>query len=436
MKQSNSNNPDLKAHATIARMVGAEGMVLLKNNEGTLPITGGTGALAIFGNTSYEIIVGGTGSGDVNEAYSISLTEGLANAGFSAEGSLEKIYRDYMAAAKASRPQQRRAFMPVEPIPEMELETNAIKEVANRTDLALITIGRNSGEFRDRPVEEFYLSETEVNLIKNVTEAYQTLGKKVVVVLNIGGVIETASWRGLPDAILLVWQPGQETGNAIADVLSGKVNPSGKLATTFPVKYEDHPSAATFPGEELPVEEPREEEGRRGFMRATPSVITYEDDIYVGYRYFEAFGVEPAYEFGYGLSYTNFSYGKLILSSKEFKGVVKAEVEVTNTGDLAGKEVVQLYIAAPGKSTNKPEKELKAFAKTRLLEPGESQVITFSIDPISLCSFDTAGTSWVAEKGDYTILAGSSSRDIRQKEVLKLAEILNAGTVTRSLLLQ
>ena len=431
-----ANHPDLKEHALIARRIGAEGMVLLKNENGTLPLARGGGAMACFGNTSYEIIVGGTGSGDVNEAYSVSMIEGLTNAGFSVDKDLESSYNEYMASVKASRPQRRMGFMPQEPVPEMEMEEEVIRATAGRTDLALITIGRNSGEFRDRTVEDFYLSETEQALIKNVTEVYHSLGKRVVVILNIGGVIETASWKDTPDAILLAWQPGQETGNAIADVLSGKVNPSGKLATTFPVKYEDHPSAATFPGEELPVEEPAEAEGGRNFMRARPSVITYEDDIYVGYRYFDSFDVEVSYEFGYGLSYTSFEYGKLKLSATEFSNSMTAEVEITNTGQVAGKEVVQLYLSAPCKSASKPVKELKAFVKTPLLEPGESQVVNLTLDPMSLCSFDAVSSSWLAEAGAYEVRVGASSRDIRQHASFTLTDPGNVEEVSRSLVPQ
>jgi beta-glucosidase len=184
-------------------------------------------------------------------------------------------------------------------------------------------------------------------------------GKKAIVVLNIGGVTEVASWRDRVDAVLLAWQPGQEGGHAIADALSGKVNPSGKLATTFPVTYDDVPSAKNFPGKELA--------GQKSLINnpfgGKPSEVTYEEGIYVGYRYYNTFGVKPAYEFGYGLSYTDFSYGDLKLSSKRLDRTVMASVTVTNTGKVPGKEVAQLYVSAPGKKLNKPESELKAFAK-------------------------------------------------------------------------
>ena len=427
-----SNEPDLEEHARIARRAGSEGMVLLRNEGGTLPLATGGGTVACFGNTSYEIITGGTGSGDVNEAYSVSLTEGLSGAGFVIDAGLESQYREYMAEIRASRP-QRRGFMPAEPIPEMDMEDASIREAAERTGMALVTIGRNSGEFRDRTVEDFYLSDAEQALIRNVSDIYHSMGKKVIVILNIGGVIETASWKDRPDAILLAWQAGQETGNAIADVLSGRVNPSGKLATTFPVKYEDNPSAATFPGKVLPTEG-TEGGTQQGFMRAAPSEIVYDDDIYVGYRYFDAFDVEPSYEFGFGMSYTDFDYGKPSLSATLFDESMTVEIEVTNTGNMAGKEVVQLYLGAPSGSMNKPVRELKAFAKTGMLEPGESELVRMTLNPRDLCSFDSEQSSWRAEQGTYDILVGSSSKNIRQKASFLLEEPITVEKVTRSLL--
>jgi beta-glucosidase len=171
-------------------------------------------------------------------------------------------------------------------------------------------------------------------------------------------------------------------------------------------------------------------------MRARPSVITYEDDIYVGYRYADAFGVKPAYEFGFGLSYTQFTYGELQLDADNFSNQITATLEITNSGKISGKEVVQIYLAAPAVSLNKPVKELVAFAKTRLLEPGESQTLLFELHPTDLCSFDPATSSWTAEPGDYVILAGASSLDIRQKAKFKLDRVLEAGKVNRSLVPQ
>lgn len=427
-----SSNPDLVAHAEVARKAGAEGMVLLKNQGHVLPVTTGSGPLAVFGNTSYEIITGGTGSGDVNEAYGVSLIRGLTDAGFRVDEQLAEQYVEHIRKAKAERPERRR-FMPREPVPEMELDDATLSGIADRTGMALIIIGRNSGEFRDRPVEDFYFSKKEKNLIKKISEIYHAGGKKVVVVLNTGGVVETASWKDQPDAILLAWQAGQETGHAIADVFTGRVNPSGKLATTFPVTYEDVPSSTTFPGEELPVEEP-EEEGRRNLMRSTPSRIVYEDDIFVGYRYYEAFDVETAYEFGFGMSYTSFSYGEVTLSAEQFRESLTAELYITNTGETAGKEVVQLYISAPGGGKDKPVKELRAFAKTRLLDPGETQRIAFTIDLMSLGSFDAGTSSWHAGAGTFEVHVGAFSADIRQSTSFTLEGDRTAEKVSRSLL--
>ena len=428
-----SDEPDLEQHAMIARQAGAEGMVLLKNLDGTLPVPGGPGKLAVFGNTSYETITGGTGSGDVNEAYSVSLVEGLVNTGLTIDRDLEKLYTAYMDSVKANRP-RRSWFMPVAPVPEMEIKREFVSRAADRNDMALITIGRLSGEGRDRTVEEFNFSAAEKMLIETVSGLFHAAGKKVAVILNTGSVVETVSWRNHPDAILLAWQAGQETGNAIADVLTGRVNPSGKLPSTFPVRYEDVSSAATFPGRELPSDEP-EERGRRrsGFMRSRPSVITYEDDIYVGYRYADAFGMKPAYEFGFGLSYTDFTYGELQLGSDRFTDRITATLEITNSGKVAGREVVQIYLAAPAGNLNKPVKELVAFAKTKLLGPGESQNLSFELHPMDLCSFDPATSSWIAGPGNYVILAGASSLDIRQKAGFTLDRSIEVCKTSRSL---
>ena len=229
-------------------------MVLLKNTNGALPFGATIKNIAAFGNTSYEIITGGTGSGDVNEAYSVSLTEGMKNAGFKLNEDLQSLYTNYLKLTKAGRPQGRGFMMASRPIDEMTLNQDIINGMVTSSDAAIITIGRNSGEGRDRTNAkgDFLLSDSEQQLIKEVTDAFHAKEKKVIVILNVGGVIETASWRDLPDAILLAWQAGQETGNSIADILTGKVNPSGKIATTFPVTYEDVPSAKTFPGKELP----------------------------------------------------------------------------------------------------------------------------------------------------------------------------------------
>jgi beta-glucosidase len=411
-----SNEPDMKAHAAVARLTAAEGMVLLKNSNGALPLAAGQ-RLAAFGNTSYDTITGGTGSGDVNEAYRVSLVDGLKNAGYSVNAQLQSLYGGFLRTAKEKRPQAQ-AFMLPAPIEEMPVERALASKIASDVDVALITIGRNSGEFFDRKVEgDFNLTKTEADLIRAVSEAFHAQGKKAVVVLNIGGVIETHSWRDLPDSILLAWQGGQESGNAITDVISGKVNPSGKLASTFPVRYADVPSFKNFPGIVLDGSQPSasdQADGMSAFRNPKPSRITYEEGIYVGYRYYETLDVKPAYEFGYGLSYTSFEYGKLSLSSSYLTDQITATLNVKNTGNVGGKEVVQVYVAAPFQKLEKPALELRSFAKTRLLGPGEWQTLSFILKPRQLASFDPSISSWIAEAGEYDIKVGASSRDIRQ----------------------
>ncbi len=411
-----SNTPDLKSHAALARVAAAEGMVLLKNAGAALPLAAGK-RLAAFGNTSYRIITGGTGSGDVNEAYSVSLVDGLKTAGYTINEELLRQYGAYLKTAEEKQPKAQ-PFMPQIPIPEMAVESSLAGKMAAAADVALITIGRNSGEFFDRKVEgDFNLTPTETDVIKVVSAAFHAQGKRAVVILNIGGVIETASWRQLPDAILLAWQAGQETGNSIADVISGKVNPSGRLASTFPVRYEDVPSSNNFPGTVIdqtgaPAHETTD--GMASFRNPKPSRIVYEEGIYVGYRYYETFGVKPAYEFGYGLSYTTFDYGQISLSAPTFSGEITASLEIKNIGKAAGRETVQLYLSAPSGKLEKPVMELKAFAKTRLLNPGESEKVSFVLNPRQLSSFDPAASAWIAEAGKYAVKIGASSRDIRQ----------------------
>jgi beta-glucosidase len=277
------------------------------------------------------------------------------------------------------------------------------KQVAN-SDVAVITLGRSGGENYENGYLPF--TATEIEMVKNVCGIYHAAGKKVVVVLNVGGVCETASWRDFPDAILLAWQPGQEGGNVVAEILKGIINPSGKLPDSFPLKYEDVPSASVFPGE--PAE--------------NPINSFYKEGIYVGYRYYDSFKVPTAFEFGFGLSYTTFEYSDLKLGSTSFAEKLDVTVTIKNSGTVAGKEVVQLYLAAPSTEIEKPDQELKGFSKTKLLQPGESQDLSFELDAHSLASFQSGISTWVADAGDYEIRIGASSKDIRQKATFNLAK--------------
>jgi len=427
-----SDKPDLAGHAKVARMAAAQGMVLLKNEDKSLPIASGK-RIALYGNTSYNIIAGGTGSGDVHKPYTISLLQGLTNAGFKPQEELAKSYTDYITDAKAKQPKNMNFFIPTPPIPEMD-PVASLDQEADGADVAIITIGRNAGEGADRKVEnDFTLTDAEKGIINGVSIAFHAKGKKVIVVLNVGGVVEVASWRDKVDGILLAWQPGLEAGNAIADVLSGKVNPSGKLATTFPVDYQDVPSAKNFPGKDLPLPAGAPAPNP---MTGRPSEVTYQEGIYVGYRYYDAFKVNPAYEFGYGLSYTTFKISDVKASSPTFTGSISVTVTVKNTGKVAGKEVVQLYLSAPTQTLDKPNQELKAFAKTGLLAPGQSQFITFTLKASDLASFYTDKSAWVADAGEYKIKVGTSSRDIAKTVSFKLAKEIVTEKTHASLLPQ
>ena len=416
-KNNYSEQPDLKTHAQLSREAATQGMVLLKNENNALPLAPAA-KVALLGNASYDVFAGGTGSGDVNKAYVISLDQGLSAAGFTFDDSLRQSYTKFIAEEKAQRPRVPWFLLPP-PIPEMPLETERLQQLAKASDIAIITIGRNSGEFSDRKVEnDFALSSTERTFIENVSSVFRAKGKKVVALLNIGGPIEIASWRSLVDAILLAWQPGQEAGHAITDVLSGKVNPSGKLATTFPMSYNDVPSAKTFPGREL-VGKP---DLVHGPFAGKPSEAVYEEGIYVGYRYYNTFGVKPAYEFGYGLSYTSFDYSNVNVSSNNFQEKVTVSVTVKNTGQVPGREVVQVYVSAPKQRLKKPGSELKAFAKSKLLSTGESQTLKFTLSAKDLASFDPACSCWIAEAGSYVVKVGASSLDARGSASFEVAK--------------
>lgn len=425
-----SDTPDLKKNAVIAREAAAESMVLVKNNQ-ALPISTGT-TVALFGQNGYDLIAGGTGSGDVNKMYTVNLAEGLFYAGISINPELQLTYTSYLEEQRLKYPKKSmmEEFMnPTPPIPEHNLNATAIAKAATLNDHAIIAIGRNAGEGADRKVDgNYYFTNTEKTLIKEVSNAFHAKNKKVTVVLNIAGPVDVVAWRDDVDAILLAWQPGLEGGNAMADILTGKVNPSGKLATTFPVAYADDPSGKNFPGKEF---KDREVPGMFG-QKAYEAEVVYEEGIYVGYRYFSTFGVKTAYEFGYGLSYTDFTYSPLTLSSTTFKNELTATIIVTNTGRTAGKEVVQLYVSAPTTKLDKPTHELKGFAKTNLLKPGESQTLTFTLKTTDLASYQTRQSAWVADAGTYTIKVGTSEQT-KQTASFKLAKDLVVAKTSKVL---
>ena len=422
-----TSNPDLIAHAKVARQAAGEGMVLLKNKNNTLPLNAETEKkVALFGKISYHLIASGTGSGTVRSVkYRVSVNEGLQDAGIEVPNDLEQYYVNYIQKIRKdnivpdyfNNPKMRKdnkivgnqapahfknrlvAFSR-----EKKVSIKEIKEYESKTDFAVITLGRTAGE----NYENGYLPITkiELDLVSNVSKVFRAAGKKVIVVLNIPGVWEIKSWEKYADAILVAWLPGQEGGYAVADILTGKVNPSGKLPDSFPLKYEDVPSAKYYP--------------KAGDENTVNSF--YGEGIYVGYRYYNTFNVPTAYEFGYGLSYTTFEYSDIKLSSSTFKSKLNVSLTVTNTGKVEGKEIVQLYLNTPSSEIEKPEEELKSFAKTKLLKPGESQQITFELDEKSLASFWSGKSAWVADKGNYEIRIGSSSKNIRLKANFTLNE--------------
>ena len=418
----NSNKADLMAHASVTRQSAVEGMVLMKN-EKALPFAENVKNVALYGNTSYEFIAGGTGSGNVNHAYVVSLLDGLKNGGYTVSDELKKAYEtfwsDYRNAreaeiAKIEKTDPQRAgmmrFMPAGLPPEKAFTAAELTAQAAQADIAVITLGRISGEFLDRQSSDFNLNASERLLLTQVCDVYHQAGKKVVVLLNIGGVIETASWKDLPDAILCAWQAGQEGGNSVVDVLSGKQSPSGKFTMTWPIQFTDAYSSRNFPVDQT-VRVDFMNTGERGNVKNV-DFTDYEEDIYVGYRYFDSFDVPVSYPFGFGLSYTTFEYSDANVKQKN--DIYDVTVTVKNTGKYKGKEVVELYISAPdNKAANKPVKELKAFAKTKLLKPGESQTLTLSITAPELASFDEAASAWVVAEGEYQFLIGASAQDIK-----------------------
>jgi beta-glucosidase len=337
--------------------------------------------------------------------------DGLLNAGYTVDAEVKSQYDHYLVEEKLKQPKKKFFFELLPPIIEMNVDHAFLSAKAGDADIAFITIGRNAGEFQDRKKEvDYYLRPDEIALIKNVSAAFHAKNKKVIVILNVGGAVDVTAWRDDVDGILLSWQGGQEAGNAVADILKGKVNPSGKLTATFPLSYEDVPSAKNFPGKNLSNEA---EKVLGGFAQGYNSEVIYEEGIYVGYRYYNTFNIKPAYEFGYGLSYTGFKFSNLKLSSPVFNGKITVSVDIANSGSVAGKEVVQLYIKAPSEKLDKPAEELKSFAKTTLLLPGQKQTVTFQINSKDLASFATNKASWIAEEGTYTIKIGASSADIK-----------------------
>ncbi len=418
-----SGEPDLKAHAAITRQSSTEGMVLLKNNA-ALPIRG-LKTVALFGVNSYDFMSGGLGSGAVNVGYSVDMVTGLKNIGVATTPQLTEIYQNYVKYAKAKLKADKNPMMwfldQGQPkLDEIDITERCVANEEPKADAAIITIGRQAGEGMDRQINgEFNLSKTEQDMIFRVSDAFHAKGKKVIVIINSGSVMETASWRDRVDAILVAWQPGIEGGNSVADILTGKVNPSGKLTMTWPIAATDHPSTANF-AKEYDMYTYKNMEGWGKGNIPGVDFSNHEEDIYVGYRYFDTFKKDVAYPFGFGLSYTTFEMGKP--SVKANGKNIEVSVTIKNTGKVAGKQVAQVYVTAPKGAYEKPAKELKTFGKTRELKPGESQTLKMTLEKRDLASFDEANSQWKVDAGNYLFQVGTDVESIKGTATLKVAE--------------
>ena len=423
-----SESPDLKSHAKVCKKVADEGVVLLKNNSAALPMSKDN-EIALFGVTSYDFIAGGTGSGNVNRPYVVDLMSGLSNVGFRLEPELDAFYKDYMKAEalRCGRINgNNKWFIDRERAIEVIPDELIVKAAANADD-AVITIGRVFGEGKDRDYYHSYLlSDREKELISKVSESFHKAGKKVTVILNVGGLVEMTSWQDKVDAIVLCWQPGQEGGNTVASVLSGDVNPSGHLPATISTEYALEPTAKNFP--QVYADKPFNYSYYRQLLdRKLPlhtvrniDYTEYEEGIYVGYRYFNTFAPKAvAYPFGFGLSYTTFDFNDMTVESAGDGWDVT--VTVTNSGKVRGKDVVQLYVRAPKGKLDKPERELKGFAKTPEIAPGESCAVTIHVPAGSLASYDEQTGSWVIEPGKYVFMASKDASDCTLKKSVNVA---------------
>lgn len=380
-----------KEHRDLSKEAAAEGMVLLKNDNHVLPLAPGSRA-ALFGKATFDYVKGGGGSGDVTVSYMTNLYDGFAALGYkeNLHAELADFYRDNV---KKQYKEGKEPGLTVEP----ELPEELCRRAAAFTDTAIISICRFSGEGWDRKDEDFYLTKEEKAMVEKVTRFFP----KTIAVLNVGGMVDT-SWFKDNDAIsavLLAWQGGMEGGLAAAELLCGRRNPCGKLSDTFAGCFEDYPSSENF--------------------HESDSYVEYTDDIYVGYRYFETIpGAKEKvnYPFGFGKSYTTFEWtenGVTKIGERIFVGA-----DITNTGKMAGKEVMQLYGSAPQGKLGKAKRHLLAFHKTRLLQPGETERITLSFSLADMASYDDMGkiqkSAYVLEKGTYEFHLGTSVRDTRK----------------------
>jgi beta-glucosidase len=427
-----SKRPDLDAHKIVSRKYTPETFVMLKN-EGLLPTAG---TPAFFGICSYKTWISGRGSGKVTSDYQVNLADAFENN----NPQIKHFYTSYIDSVIENTPRKHVFGGQEYEIPDMTVNDCLVKNAAKESDYAIVTFGRNAGEGSDRkPIKgDWMLTDEETELLKTVSDDFHAVGKKVLVLLNVNGIVETESWNRMADGIMLVWLPGSEGGNALLDVITGQVSPSGKLCSTFPVKYEDCPSFANFPngseqtsiaeednGYQLENEEKKKqkkipgatilENGKTRFVKKqvekwvkNVDYTNYDEDIYVGYRYYDTFNKAVSYPFGYGLSYTSFKYGKPII--KKNGNGYDISVSVTNTGNHTGKEVVEVYSAAPANMAGQECHRLVAFGKTQELKPGEIQTLTMYFTEKDLSWYNDHNASWMLNGGKYIITCASSSR--------------------------
>ncbi len=391
-------------HRQVAREAAAEGIVLLKNEDHILPLKAGS-AVAIYGAGAGRTIKGGTGSGDVNERERVSVWQGMKNAGYEVTSeewirSYDKIYEkarqdwknDIVTRSGGNGGDVMNFFDVYSTTPFIMPTGEPLKKPAEGedTDTAIYVLSRVAGEGADRNAEagDYYLKEDEHQMLADICTYY----KNVIVAVNAGGQVDLSFMDEFENikALLVIVQPGMEGGNAFADVISGKVNPSGKLVDSWAYKYEDYPSAATFSHNNGNVQKE-----------------FYEEGSYAGYRYFDTFGVPVRYGFGYGLSYTSFSVDDCTVEKTEDNSI-KITVCVKNTGDVSGKEVVQAYVSLPGGRLEKEAHRLADYVKTELLQPGQEQSVILEIPAERLTSYDEENAAWILEKGFYGILVGNS----------------------------
>ena len=422
-----SNKPDMEAHAALTREVAAEGFILLKNESTALPLK--ERKVALFGSTSYNFIAGGAGSGNVNRPYVVDLREGLTGNGFTLYEPLDNLYKKHMAAEQkrlAPQLKHRKWYQYALRPTELQRPHAAIIEAANSdAEVAIITIGRNSAEAFDRHIErDFLLCPDEEALLTAVSREFHKVGKKVIVVLNICSPMEVASWRDKADAILVCWMPGQEGGNSVADVMLGKVSPSGHLPVSFPINYDDVRSATNFPRNvpENGLNQSRFNMSNVGKIYDVKNIdyTNYEEDIYVGYRDYATRKVEVAYPFGFGLTYSQFEMSNMKV--EECKEGYKVSCEVKNVGTFPAKQVVQLYSSELRPEVDRPTIELRGYKKSPLLKGGESTVVEIVIKREELMTYNEQANGWKLTKGDYDLLLGFDSQTLPLKQRITITE--------------